>query len=119
MSTVEALIRIKFNGPKDLKEFDAWKYVRKFIQDGHSRANDESRRGRKRSRGGESEESDEIIGIESANSLPVETGLAERASEDEITLRGLIFDGDEMDVTNLEYVEIDDDDAGDEINSWF
>ena len=46
--TVEALVRIKFNGPKDPAEFDAPRFARNFIRQGHSRANDESRRGRKR-----------------------------------------------------------------------
>ena len=50
VSTVESIARIKFNGPKDLEDFDAAWYVKRFILEGHSRTDDRTQRRRKRPR---------------------------------------------------------------------
>lgn len=40
MSTVDAIIRLKFNGPKDIKEFKAIDYLPNFLKE-HARSDDE------------------------------------------------------------------------------
>ena len=110
VGTVEALIRIKFNGPKDPRDFDAPRYARKFIVQGHSRADDESRRGKKRTR--------EDVDVELAeNVTPSDDALEENDGfqldfdgETMGDLDGDVFDGDEIDVANYEddYESVDD-----------
>ena len=41
VSTVDALIRIRFNGPKSLQDFDTFRFVWEFL-DSHSRSDDMS-----------------------------------------------------------------------------
>ena len=50
VSTVESIARIKFNGPKDLEDFDSAWYVKRFILEGHSRTDDRTQRRKKRPR---------------------------------------------------------------------
>ena len=107
VSTVEAIIRIKFNGPKDPADFNAARYARKFILSGHSRSDDETRRGKKRVR--EEDESDsEDIGPGGTREEPVGNSNSDvdeiefPRDDDAATFRNTIFNGDEIEVAVYE-----------------
>ena len=55
VSTVEAIVRVRFNGPKKLEDFHPTKYAKRFIAE-HSRADDEYRRATWKKRGRDEDE---------------------------------------------------------------
>ena len=82
VTTVEAIVRIKFNGPKDLEDFDAPRFVKNFILEGHSRTDDSSSKRKKRPRSEESqcEESESSEQIDTV--MDTEAACTKEASED-------------------------------------
>ena len=109
VSTVEALIRIKFNGPKDPRDFDAARYARKFILQGHSRSNDESRRGSKRAFEAVDSDNDETAGTAASNTEQ-NLNLDDSDLQFDVESRNfqeIVFNGDEMEVATFEELEDD------------
>lgn len=119
VETVDAIVRIKSNGPKSPGQFDVHHFVGKFIISGHSRSNDATRGTRKRKRADDSGSdmsdvaSDGSSEADGASRIAVTEGsLYEVAmiSEEERLYRELIYNSDEIPMGDQEFELANDED---------
>ena len=84
VSTVDAIVRVKFNGPKRLSDFKAREYVMKFLRE-HSRADDASRRRTAKSEREETaDDGDHSQGKQARQEDVIELDLTEQTTEVEL-----------------------------------